>query len=66
MSIEGSFILVKVQESSDVSYIECESDGDNLCKIVLVIEYLDKIRQNFKNIVKKLKSTGSLWKKIIM
>ena len=47
---EGLFILVNFQEGPDGNYIEYENDVDTLCKILLVIKYLDGIRQPVSNI----------------
>lgn len=53
MISEGFFIpdQGKVQESSDVDYIEHESDRDSLSKTLSVTEYLNKIRQHLANII---------------
>ena len=59
---EGHFIPVKVRKSSDDDYIEYENDGDTLSKTLPVMKYLDKIREDLANTVKRLKSGGSLWK----
>ena len=47
---EGLFILVNFQEGPDGNYIEYKNDVDTLCKILLVIKYLDGIRQPVWNI----------------